>query len=195
MCADCSTHLHVHALAFISACDKYRIIFEKDKDVLCTFVAGSQKQETRLSGGASRHCFNNLKPNMQYKISIYAQLQDGTEGPAVTTAEKTRKDLSFEHTCHSHVAGRGALQFHDWISSAAAILRSLHRSLVYIYTCVSLCVLGCFHSFKLGTLIYCMPLHKILISDASGQRLSDANMSIYPRLNIQQQCNEELKGF
>uniref|UniRef100_A0A3P8PLQ2 Collagen, type XIV, alpha 1b n=1 Tax=Astatotilapia calliptera TaxID=8154 RepID=A0A3P8PLQ2_ASTCA len=56
-------------------------------------VALDQKQETRLSGGASRHCFNNLKPNMQYKISIYAQLQDGTEGPAVTTAEKTRKDL------------------------------------------------------------------------------------------------------
>lgn len=87
------------------------------------------------------------------------------------------------------------LQLHDWISPAAAILRSLHRSLVYIYTCVSLCVLGCFHSFKLGTLIYCMPLHKILISDASGQRLSVANVSIYPRLNIQQQCNEELKGF
>lgn len=105
MRADRSTHLHVHAVAFISVCDEYKIIFEKDKNVLCTFVAGSQKQETRLSGGASRHCFNNLKPNTQYKISMYAQLQDGTEGPAVTTTEKTRKDLSFEHVCHFHVAG------------------------------------------------------------------------------------------
>lgn len=148
MCADCSTHLHVHALAFISACDKYRIIFEKDKDVLCTFVAGSQKQETRLSGGASRHCFNNLKPNMQYKISIYAQLQDGTEGPAVTTAEKTRKDLSSEHTCHSHVAGRGALQFHDWISPAAAILRS-QKPRLHLHLCVSVCA-GLLPLFQIG---------------------------------------------
>lgn len=104
-CVQIVLHLHVHALAFISVCDECKIIFEKDKNVLCTFVAGSQKQETRLSGGASRHCFNNLKPNTQYKISMYAQLQDGTEGPAVTTTEKTRKDLSFEHTCHLHVAG------------------------------------------------------------------------------------------
>uniref|UniRef100_A0A669BEZ2 Collagen type XIV alpha 1 chain n=1 Tax=Oreochromis niloticus TaxID=8128 RepID=A0A669BEZ2_ORENI len=66
----CLTHSHVHALAFIIKC----VI---------------SKQETRVSGGASRHCFTNLKPNMQYKISIYAQLQDGSEGPAVTTTEKT----------------------------------------------------------------------------------------------------------
>ncbi|XP_069566387.1 collagen alpha-1(XIV) chain-like isoform X2 [Brachyistius frenatus] len=52
-------------------------------------LVGSQKQETKLSGGTNRHCFNNLKPNMQYKISVFAQLQDGTEGPAVTATEKT----------------------------------------------------------------------------------------------------------
>ncbi|XP_053303267.1 collagen alpha-1(XIV) chain [Pleuronectes platessa] len=52
-------------------------------------LLNGQKQETKLSGGASRHCFNNLKPNTQYKISVYAQLQDGSEGPAVTAVEKT----------------------------------------------------------------------------------------------------------
>ncbi|MED6270422.1 hypothetical protein CHARACLAT_010181, partial [Characodon lateralis] len=52
-------------------------------------VTGSQKQETKLGGGASRHCFNNLKPNTEYKISVYSQLQDGTEGPAVTANVKT----------------------------------------------------------------------------------------------------------
>ncbi|XP_013771104.1 collagen alpha-1(XIV) chain [Pundamilia nyererei] len=72
LCAQWQPHRHASA---------YRVALES--------AVGSQKQETRLSGGASRHCFNNLKPNMQYKISIYAQLQDGTEGPAVTTAEKT----------------------------------------------------------------------------------------------------------
>ncbi|CAB1320951.1 unnamed protein product, partial [Coregonus sp. 'balchen'] len=46
------------------------------------------KQEARLGGGATRHCFNDLTANTQYKISVYAQLQD-TEGPAVTTTEKT----------------------------------------------------------------------------------------------------------
>ncbi|XP_016535670.1 collagen alpha-1(XIV) chain-like isoform X2 [Poecilia formosa] len=52
-------------------------------------VTGSQKQETKLGGGASRHCFSSLKPNMEYKISIFSQLQDGTEGPAVTANVKT----------------------------------------------------------------------------------------------------------
>ncbi|XP_063321667.1 collagen alpha-1(XIV) chain-like [Pelmatolapia mariae] len=72
LCAQWQPHRHASA---------YRVALES--------MVGSQKQETRLSGGASRHCFNNLKPNMQYKISIYAQLQDATEGPAVTTTEKT----------------------------------------------------------------------------------------------------------
>uniref|UniRef100_A0A3Q2CA21 Collagen type XIV alpha 1 chain n=1 Tax=Cyprinodon variegatus TaxID=28743 RepID=A0A3Q2CA21_CYPVA len=39
--------------------------------------------------GYSSHCFNNLKPNTEYKISVYSQLQDGTEGPAVTANVKT----------------------------------------------------------------------------------------------------------
>lgn len=52
-------------------------------------LSNAQKQETKLSGGTSRHCFNNLKPNTQYKVSVHAQLQDGTEGPAVTVSDKT----------------------------------------------------------------------------------------------------------
>lgn len=44
-----------------------------------------------MGGGTSRHCFTNLAPNTRYKISVYAQLQDGFEGPAVTATENTRE--------------------------------------------------------------------------------------------------------
>ena len=60
--------------------------------MLCVFFpADGQKQEAKLTGGANRHCLNNLKANTQYKMSVYAQMQDGTEGPAVTITEKTCK--------------------------------------------------------------------------------------------------------
>uniref|UniRef100_A0A4W6BTA5 Collagen type XIV alpha 1 chain n=1 Tax=Lates calcarifer TaxID=8187 RepID=A0A4W6BTA5_LATCA len=72
LCAQWQPHRHASA---------YRVHIES--------LLNGQKQETKLSGGTSRHCFNNLKPNTQYKISVYAQLQDGTEGPAVTAVEKT----------------------------------------------------------------------------------------------------------
>lgn len=67
------------------------VIFPDNNVTFCIFAADGQKQETTLGGGSSRHCFNNLKPNTQYKMSVYAQLLDGTEGPAVTAIEKTRK--------------------------------------------------------------------------------------------------------
>uniref|UniRef100_A0A8C2X9R8 Collagen, type XIV, alpha 1b n=1 Tax=Cyclopterus lumpus TaxID=8103 RepID=A0A8C2X9R8_CYCLU len=47
-------------------------------------VSGAQKQEAKLSGGANRHCFSNLRPDTAYEVSVYAQLQDGSEGPGVT---------------------------------------------------------------------------------------------------------------
>ncbi|XP_047200091.1 collagen alpha-1(XIV) chain [Hippoglossus stenolepis] len=72
LCAQWQPHRHANA---------YRVVIES--------LLNGQKQETKLSGGASRHCFNNLKPNTQYKISVYAQLQDASEGPAVTAVEKT----------------------------------------------------------------------------------------------------------
>ncbi|XP_041812046.1 collagen alpha-1(XIV) chain isoform X3 [Chelmon rostratus] len=72
LCAQWQPHRHAST---------YRVAIES--------LLNGQKQETKLSGGASRHCFNNLKPNTQYKISVYAQLLDGTEGPAVTVTEKT----------------------------------------------------------------------------------------------------------
>ncbi|XP_030268381.1 collagen alpha-1(XIV) chain isoform X3 [Sparus aurata] len=72
LCTQWQPHRHASA---------YRVIIES--------LLNGQKQETKLGGGASRHCFNNLKPNTQYKISVYAQLLDGTEGPAVTATEKT----------------------------------------------------------------------------------------------------------
>uniref|UniRef100_A0A8C8GL09 Collagen, type XIV, alpha 1b n=1 Tax=Oncorhynchus tshawytscha TaxID=74940 RepID=A0A8C8GL09_ONCTS len=58
----------------------YRVVIES--------LLNGYKQEARLGGGTTRHCFNDLTANMQYKISVYAQLQD-TEGPAVSTTEKT----------------------------------------------------------------------------------------------------------
>lgn len=60
-----------------------------DDASVCVLTAGSQKQEIRLGAGSNLHCFSNLKPNTEYKISVYAQLQDGTEGPAATATVKT----------------------------------------------------------------------------------------------------------
>ncbi|XP_075996011.1 collagen alpha-1(XIV) chain-like isoform X2 [Genypterus blacodes] len=72
MCSQWQPHRHAGA---------YRVQLES--------VLNGQKQETKLNGGSSRHCFNNLKANTQYKISVYTQLQDGTEGPAVTVSDRT----------------------------------------------------------------------------------------------------------
>ncbi|KAG9281287.1 collagen alpha-1(XIV) chain-like [Astyanax mexicanus] len=71
MCAQWQPHRHAN---------QYRVIIES--------LLNGQKQEVRLDGSESRHCFNELIPDNQYKISVYAQLQD-TEGPAVTTIQKT----------------------------------------------------------------------------------------------------------
>ncbi|XP_051948609.1 collagen alpha-1(XIV) chain [Xyrauchen texanus] len=71
MCAQWQPHRHAN---------QYRVIIESQLN--------GEKQEVRLGGSASRHCFNDLTPNMQYVISVHAQLQD-TEGPAVTTTQRT----------------------------------------------------------------------------------------------------------
>nr|XP_033493053.1 collagen alpha-1(XIV) chain-like isoform X1 [Epinephelus lanceolatus] len=71
-CAQWQPHRHAST---------YRVVIES--------LLNGQKQETKLSGSSNRHCFNNLKANTQYKMSVYAQLQDGTEGPAVTVIDKT----------------------------------------------------------------------------------------------------------
>lgn len=47
VCAECLTHSHVHALAFIikcviSVCDKHKIIFEKDKNSLYLYCRQSE---------------------------------------------------------------------------------------------------------------------------------------------------------
>ncbi|XP_076610393.1 collagen alpha-1(XIV) chain isoform X2 [Chaetodon auriga] len=84
------TNLNAYQVRMTSLCTQwqphrhastYRVVIES--------LLNGQKQETKLSGGTSRHCFNNLKPNTQYKMSVYAQLLDGTEGPAVVVTEKT----------------------------------------------------------------------------------------------------------
>uniref|UniRef100_A0A8C7X8V9 Collagen type XIV alpha 1 chain n=1 Tax=Oryzias sinensis TaxID=183150 RepID=A0A8C7X8V9_9TELE len=72
VCAQWQTHRHASA---------YRAVIQP--------LLGSQKQEIRLGAGSNLHCFSNLKPNTEYKISVYAQLQDGTEGPAATATVKT----------------------------------------------------------------------------------------------------------
>ncbi|CAN9503606.1 unnamed protein product [Ophioblennius macclurei] len=71
-CVQWTAHRHAHA---------YRVVVAS--------LTGSQRQETKLSGSSSRHCFTNLKPDSQYKVSVFTQLQDGTEGPAVSRTERT----------------------------------------------------------------------------------------------------------
>ncbi|KAJ8395287.1 hypothetical protein AAFF_G00034890 [Aldrovandia affinis] len=71
LCAQWQPHRHATL---------YRAVIES--------VLNGQKQEVNLGGGASRQCFYDLSPNTQYKISVYAQLQD-TEGPAVIVMDKT----------------------------------------------------------------------------------------------------------
>ncbi|XP_057195961.1 collagen alpha-1(XIV) chain isoform X2 [Triplophysa rosa] len=51
-------------------------------------VLSGKKQEVRLGGGASRHCFFDLYPNTPCKISVYTLSQD-MEGPEVTTMAVT----------------------------------------------------------------------------------------------------------
>uniref|UniRef100_A0A3Q0RV02 Collagen type XIV alpha 1 chain n=1 Tax=Amphilophus citrinellus TaxID=61819 RepID=A0A3Q0RV02_AMPCI len=47
-----------------------------------------QRQEVRLGGGASRHCFYDLTPSSQYQISVHTQIQE-MEGPAVSITDMT----------------------------------------------------------------------------------------------------------
>uniref|UniRef100_I3JIA6 Collagen type XIV alpha 1 chain n=1 Tax=Oreochromis niloticus TaxID=8128 RepID=I3JIA6_ORENI len=47
-----------------------------------------QRQEVRLGGGVSRHCFYDLTPSSQYQISVHAQIQE-TEGPSVSITDMT----------------------------------------------------------------------------------------------------------
>ncbi|XP_013997162.2 collagen alpha-1(XIV) chain isoform X3 [Salmo salar] len=83
------TNLNTYQVRMTSVCAQwgahrhatlYRVVIES--------LLNGYKQEARLGGGTTRHCFNDLTANTQYKISVYAQLQD-TEGPAVSTTEKT----------------------------------------------------------------------------------------------------------
>lgn len=52
-------------------------------------LADGQRQEVRLGGGASRHCFYDLTPSSQYQIIVHAQIQE-TEGPSVSITDMTR---------------------------------------------------------------------------------------------------------
>ncbi|XP_043089040.1 collagen alpha-1(XIV) chain isoform X1 [Puntigrus tetrazona] len=70
MCVQWQPHRHANL---------YRLVLQ---------TPNGEKQEVKLSGSTSRHCFNDLTPNTQYTISIHAQLQD-TEGPAVSTTQRT----------------------------------------------------------------------------------------------------------
>ncbi|KAK1789228.1 hypothetical protein P4O66_015173 [Electrophorus voltai] len=71
MCVQWQPHAHA---------TQYRVVIES--------LLNHPKQEVRLDGSTSRHCFSDLSANTQYRISVYAQLQDA-EGPAVTTMQKT----------------------------------------------------------------------------------------------------------
>ncbi|XP_068431414.1 collagen alpha-1(XIV) chain-like isoform X2 [Clinocottus analis] len=60
----------------------YRVVLEA--------LPSGQKQETKLSGAANRHCFSGLAAGSPYRMSVYALLQDGTEGPAASVTERTQ---------------------------------------------------------------------------------------------------------
>ncbi|XP_019724357.1 collagen alpha-1(XIV) chain-like isoform X1 [Hippocampus comes] len=59
----------------------YRVVIESP--------GGGHVEEAKLSAGSSRHCFANLRPGTAHKVSVYARLQDGTEGPAVSATDDT----------------------------------------------------------------------------------------------------------
>uniref|UniRef100_A0A8C3S0P3 Collagen alpha-1(XIV) chain n=1 Tax=Chelydra serpentina TaxID=8475 RepID=A0A8C3S0P3_CHESE len=65
--------LHRHATA-------YRIVIES--------LVDGKKREVTVGGGTPRHCFFELMPGTEYKISVYAQLQE-IEGPGVSIMETT----------------------------------------------------------------------------------------------------------
>uniref|UniRef100_A0A803U1M9 Collagen type XIV alpha 1 chain n=1 Tax=Anolis carolinensis TaxID=28377 RepID=A0A803U1M9_ANOCA len=65
--------LHRHATA-------YRIVIES--------VADGTTEEVLVGGGTSRHCFFELIPGTEYKISVHTQLQE-IEGPGVSILEMT----------------------------------------------------------------------------------------------------------
>uniref|UniRef100_A0A8B9DGV5 Collagen alpha-1(XIV) chain n=1 Tax=Anser cygnoides TaxID=8845 RepID=A0A8B9DGV5_ANSCY len=65
--------LHRHATA-------YRVVLES--------LVDGKKQEVNLGGGTPRHCFFELMPGTEYKISVHTQLQE-IEGPAVSIMETT----------------------------------------------------------------------------------------------------------
>ncbi|XP_016896657.1 collagen alpha-1(XIV) chain isoform X2 [Cynoglossus semilaevis] len=72
LCAQWQPHPHANA---------YRLTLES--------LLNGHRQEVSVSGRTNRHCFNNLKSDTQYKINVYSQLQDGTEGGAVNVVERT----------------------------------------------------------------------------------------------------------
>uniref|UniRef100_A0A8C4Y8J3 Collagen alpha-1(XIV) chain n=1 Tax=Gopherus evgoodei TaxID=1825980 RepID=A0A8C4Y8J3_9SAUR len=65
--------LHSHAPA-------YRIVIES--------LVDGKKKEVTLGGETPRHCFFELMPGTEYKISVYAQLHE-IEGPGVSIMETT----------------------------------------------------------------------------------------------------------
>ncbi|CDQ57389.1 unnamed protein product [Oncorhynchus mykiss] len=104
------------------------------------FILDGYKQEAKLGGGTTRHCFNDLTANTQYKISVYAQLQD-TEGPAVSITEKTcrcslqqllsvHSTIALQPTCY--YAQKGSLFLvHHWLIGeiSSQTISSLRKSI------------------------------------------------------------------
>ncbi|XP_054620763.1 collagen alpha-1(XIV) chain-like isoform X1 [Dunckerocampus dactyliophorus] len=73
LCVQWQTQRHANA---------YRVLMESP--------TSGHMEEAKLSGGTSRHCFSKLRPDTSHKISVFAQLQDGTEGPAVSSTVRTQ---------------------------------------------------------------------------------------------------------
>ncbi|KAJ8394654.1 hypothetical protein AAFF_G00044570 [Aldrovandia affinis] len=82
------TNLNAHQVRMTSMCAQWQPTTASVYRLIMESLLNGQRQEVSLGGGASRHCFYDLTPNTQYKISIYTQYLD-MEGPAVTTTSTT----------------------------------------------------------------------------------------------------------
>ncbi|KAJ8353811.1 hypothetical protein SKAU_G00213780 [Synaphobranchus kaupii] len=82
------SNLNAYQVRTTSMCAQWQPTTASMYRVIIESLLNGQRQEVSVGGGASRHCFYDLTPNTQYKISVYTQYLD-MEGPAITTMSTT----------------------------------------------------------------------------------------------------------
>ncbi|XP_005994616.1 collagen alpha-1(XIV) chain isoform X2 [Latimeria chalumnae] len=83
------TNMNVYQVQMTTLCAQWRYHrYATMYRVVIEPLRGGRTQEVVLGGGTSKHCFYELIPDTEYKISVYAQLQE-IEGPAVSIMATT----------------------------------------------------------------------------------------------------------